>query len=153
MFKGKTKIDWILHYIVDGHNCPECNGEGDNYMSNMQEKYPLFGNCHTHGLEEHNHTEMVLCLDMGDKLMGNLLNSFGVILLEKGLPRLEHNKEYEGFLSGGYKIKTYQPEGCPVIFIFLPDKNHKFPGDEGCDLPYCNQQIYADLIIKDKGYM
>lgn len=153
MFKGKTKIDWALHYIVDGCECPECQGKGDNYMTEMKEKYPFFGNCHTHGLEAHGYAEMVLCIDMGAQQMAQLLNAFGLTLLEKNLPRLEHDKEYDGFLSGGYKIKTYQPEGCPVMFIFMPDKNHKFPGDEGCDFPYCNQQIYADEIIKDKGYV
>lgn len=153
MFKGKTKIDWNLHYIVDGCNCSECSDECDTYMSDMQEKYPYFGNCHSHGLEEHGHADMVVCLNMGHELMASIINTCGLILIEKGLSRLEHNKEYEGFLTGGYKIKTYQPEGCPVVFIFMPDKNHKFPGDEGCEFPYCNQQVYADLIIAEKGYI
>lgn len=153
MFKGKTKIDWILHYITDGCNCSECNNENDTYMSDMQEKHPFFGNCHTHGMKAHGHTEMVICLNMGDKAMAHLLNSFGLILIENNLPRLEHDKEYEGFLKNGYKIKTYQPDNCPVVFIFMPDKNNKFPGDKGCEFPYCSQQKYADIIIKDKGYV
>jgi hypothetical protein len=155
MFKGKTKIDWVIHYIVDSCECEQCKNakNNDNYMSEMQKKYPFFCNCHTHGLEAHGHTEMVVCIDMGAKNIANLLNSFGIILLENNLPRLEHDKEYEGFLSNGYKIKVYQPENCPVAFIFMPDKQGKFPGDEGCSWPYNKQQLHADLIIKDKGYV
>lgn len=144
-------IDWIIHYVTNHYTCEVCGKKPEESPIH----FPGFANIHTHGLERYGQKELCLCLDLGMEVAKNLLNTLGMrvakgeTIFTEGIrtdilsPNPETGKEYD--------VQLISFDGDDNIYIILPDENGKLPmdGDE-CDMPYRYQEIYADIISKDK---
>ena len=129
----KPKIDWIIHFVANGVACDCCN--------KVENSFPKFMcNAHTHGMGKYNHLDFQIVLHLAPEIIGTLLNDLGT--------RVQNG---EKFVTGdvwsdilvGYDVKfveVYETDRT-VLRVLLPDKNNRFPGDEGCEYPY-NQQLY-----------
>lgn len=139
---SKTKIDWIIHYVIDG------------VEDTPKDFYSLdgFGNIHTHGLNRYNNQrELCICLAISDKLAASLLNSMGLRVANGETVFTEGIRD--DVLQDKYNVKFITFDNDPTLYMILPDSNNKFPGEEGCESPYDKQEIYAQFISENKEYV
>lgn len=140
MEEVKDVIDWVIHY-VQGHDCEICGKHNENPIG-----FTGFANIHTHGLNEHNHKELCIPLDIGFKLSETILNQCGIRI------KLEHKKYVPGkdySVIQNLPVLFYEFDDSDTLYMIMPDPNGKFPEDDGCEFPYNKQILYAKIIEED----
>ena len=128
------KIDWIIHYVANGVACDECGGVEDSFP-------PFMCNAHTHGMQKYGHLDFQIVISLGMSLAGTLLNDIGL--------RVQAGEQFQdgdviSDLIQGYDVKLIevQETSRTVLRIIFPDTNGCFPGDEGCEYPYDQQEDF-----------
>lgn len=66
-----ANIDWIIHHVTNGILCPQCGTVEDSFL-------PCACNAHTHGMENYNHADFQLVLDIPPEQLSYILNSMAL---------------------------------------------------------------------------
>lgn len=135
MNNKNQKIDWIIHFVVNGAEC-DCCGKTEN-------SFPEFlCNTHTHGLEKYGHLDFQVVLAMPPELIGHLLNDLG-LRVQAG-EKFKDGDVIDDLLANGYLVRLIEVEetGRKVLRLLLPDGNNRFPGDKECRYPYNRQKNF-----------
>lgn len=114
-------VDWFIHYVFDATNIPN------------------IVNIHTHGLENYNHLNFQLVLAVGTDEAKYILNTMGR-RVQKGEVFHEGDMVSGIFEDCDITLKKYHETGRDVLRIIIPDRNNRFPGEEGCEEPYSHQE-------------
>lgn len=135
MSKKKIKSPtWVIHNVISDEETRENAGQ-------------YFGNCHTHGLNKYGHRELCFVLALEPQLLGSLLNDIGMKIANEGAAYAEGL--IPNILGSGYELKGYTIKDDPTLYLFMPDENNKFPGDEGCNPDFVMQEKYARYISEN----
>lgn len=128
--KNSNPYDWIIHFVSNGA-CDCCGNEEDGFPE-------CICNAHTHGMEKYGHLDFQIVVELPYEITGHLLNNMG-----------ERVRAGEKFKDGDVisdllrdydvRLLRIQEMDREVLRILLPDKNHLFPGDAGCEYPYSEQ--------------
>ena len=127
---AKDKCSWILHYITN-ETSKKDGGAGSDFP-------PYLCNAHTHGLAAFNHKDFQLVLDIGPGSTGYLLN--GLAERVRNGESFSDGELVEGVYSDCQVKLAIATEGNREVFrVLIPDEEGRFPGDEGCNFPYSEQ--------------
>lgn len=146
-------IDWIIHFVSETEPCDMCgDNKKETTVGNITYTgFDCFCNIHTHGFNKHNHREMCIPFELNPNVAMGILNNCGLKIANF------HEEFKEGICHGvlrdEYDVKFISFKDDPTLYMILPDKNNKFPGDEDCEYPYCQQEIYAKIISDGKDYV
>ena len=127
----KDKCSWVVHYSTNETN-KKAGIPEDKW-------YPLYlCNAHTHGLAAFNHRDFQLVLDIGPSSTAFVLNT-----LAERVRNGEMFKDEET-VAGVYpecdiKLAVTQEGNREVFRVLIPDEKGRYPGDEGCEYPYSEQ--------------
>lgn len=137
-----NEIDLIIHYVQE-HDCDFCG----KHEEKVQYGFTGFANIHTHGLDNYNHKEICIPLDIGPSLAKTILNICGLrIKLEQHI--FVPGKDYS--VIKNLPVLFYEFTNSDMLYMILPDPNGKFPTDEDCQFPYNKQLLYAQIIEEDR---
>ena len=132
----KDKCSWIVHYNTN---------ETNNRAGVPEDKwYPKFlCNTHTHGLSAFHHRDFQLVLDIGPSSAAFLLNTLAARVRDG-----EVFKDGE-LVAGVYadcevKLAIAKEGNREVFRVLIPDESNRYPGDEGCEYPYSDQDRVLD---------
>ncbi len=135
------KIDWIVLLECNGHKCDVCDEIEYNFIDG-------FCNAHTYGMFKYGHSEFQLVLNMEYKMILYTLNMLGL--------RVQAGKVFKdgdiiNDLFEGYNalLKEFEENGKKFLRVIIPDANHKFPDDEGCQLEYSYQALAIEDLYKN----
>ena len=146
-----NEIDWIIHYVSETNPWEEVEETIPENDKVIFKGFDAFGNIHTHGLNQHNHREICIPFKLPPDTAMDILNRCGLRIVHDSAEfkeGIDHS-----VLSDGYDAKFISFDNDPTLYLILPDENNKFPGDEDCQYPYNQQEIYAKIISDDKGYV
>lgn len=122
--KGKVHMDWIVHYVID------VTGPGGII------------NAHTHGIENYQHSDFQVVLNLPPEHIGYLLNTMG--------RRVQNGERFApGQLVFGLyedcpiRLEKFRETGRDVLRIIIPDKKNRFPDNPLCEECYKAQQNRA----------
>ena len=133
----KRKVDWLITLEGNGITCEECGNTEDRFVKG-------YCNAQTIGMYKYHHPEFQLVLHMDHKLIMYTLNTLGIKVQEG---RVFQDGDIVDDLFEGYevKLKEFDEDGKKLLRVLIPDPNHKFPDDDGCQLEY----TYQALPIED----
>lgn len=133
----KQKVDWLITLDGNGVTCEECGKTENRFVKG-------YCNAQTIGMFKYGHSEFQMVLHVDHKLIMYTLNSLG-LMVQKG--RIFHDGDIVDDLFEGYeaKLKEFIENDKKILRVLIPDPNHKFPEDEGCQLEY----TYQALPIED----
>lgn len=134
-----NSYDWIIHNITDMSAAIKEERPDISF-----DKIKHIGNVHTHGLDKYNHPELCTVLNIDPYILGRILNSMGK-MVQSNITSFSIGR-FSSVLQGDYEVELIKFPDENVLYIMLPDKNNKLPGEEGCQEPYCHQRFYAKLI-------
>lgn len=137
-----TKPNWIIHFVQE-HDC-DCCGKHEEDKGHV---LTGFANIHTHGFSTNNHDEICVPFDIGTKVIMQILNTMGFRI--RDLNDTFDVGKNSTILGGDFDVEFYRSNNSKVLYMLLPDPNNKFPGEEGCEFPYSQQKIYADIIEEE----
>lgn len=142
MKKNMSKeTNWIIHYVSDRF---ACSSEEREFAFS-----PYICDAHTHGLmENYNHPEFQVVLDLGDSRIAFLLNRLGSMVKEGR--RFKSGDLVSGIIDD-YDLQLFElaDDAGKVLRVIIPDKNHHFPEDLNCEFPYFLQHMdKEDLSAK-----
>lgn len=116
-------MDWIIHYIID-----------------QPGPFPYLCNAHTHGMENYEHLDFQMVLNLPPEHIAYLLNTLG--------KRVQNGEVFHDgdMVSGIYEdceicLKKFRETGRDVLRLIIPDKYNRFPEDEKCMAPYKYQEL------------
>lgn len=138
------KVDWLVFIIANGCQCEVCGETEYSFIDG-------FCNAHTYGMFNYGHPEFQLVLHMEHKMILYTLNTLG-LRVQAG--RVFKDGDVINDLFEGYKarLKEFEYNGQKMLRVLIPDANHKFPDDEGCQLEYSYQALpIEDLYKKDSA--
>ncbi|MDF2879985.1 MAG: hypothetical protein K0R54_542 [Clostridiaceae bacterium] len=116
------KPTWIVHQVFD---VPEANG-GIVY--------------HTHGLNEYDVLELELNLPLEPKQATQFINLIGLEIVNgKKFNDGDFDQTIFSCKIAFKEVTGIQGNGEENLRIIFPDKNFKFPWEEGCNEPYKSQ--------------
>ena len=140
---SKVKIDWLIHCCRNGAVCKECGDIETGYI-----KYAC--NSHTHGMERYDHPDFQLVLNLPDKEIARILNTFG-LWVQAGR-KFSNGESVKGIYEDcDVRLKEFEETGRQVLRIIIPDKHNVFPGDDGCMYPYTLQLLPTDKLWSKGG--
>lgn len=133
----KQKVDWLITLEWNGVICEECGKTENRYIKG-------YCNAQTIGMYKYHHPEFQLVLHMDHKLITYTLNTLG-IKVRNG--RVFQDGDIIDDLFEGYeaKLQEFVEDGKKLLLVLIPDPDHKFPEDEGCQSEY----TYQALPIED----
>lgn len=133
----KQKVDWLITLEGNGVICEECGKTENRYIKG-------YCNAQTIGMYKYHHPEFQLVLHMDHKLITYTLNTLG-IKVRNG--RVFQDGDIIDDLFEGYeaKLQEFVEDGKKLLRVLIPDPDHKFPEDDGCQLEY----TYQALPIED----
>lgn len=125
MKKKIKKPTWVIHHVFDEYET----------------------NYHTHGLNKYGSLELEINFPIQQNLAGHILNEIGLKIANG--KKYKSNDTIEDIVN--VKLKVIETKGVhsdahgdeKVLRIILPDENHKFPWDEGCNPIYQKQIWFA----------
>lgn len=132
----KQKIDWVIHVVMNGVECQDCN--------KVENSFPAFMcNVHTHGMEKYNHLDFQIVLALNPQITGIILNNMG-LRVQAG-ETFKSGEVLSDVLADGYKVRLIETEetGRRVLRLLLPDENNNLPGDADCSYPYSEQESFV----------
>jgi len=116
------KYDWNIHYVIDSR------GPGG------------IVNSHTHGMEEYDHLDFQLVLNVKQEEIGRLLNTMGL--------RVQNGEKFKAgdmvkdlYLDCDVRLDLFYETGRSVLRLIVPDANNFFPEDPKCKEPYKYQTV------------
>ena len=133
----KQKVDWLITLDGNGVTCEECGKTENRFIKG-------YCNAQTIGMYKYSHPEFQMVLHTDHKLIMYTLNSLG-LKVQKGQVFKDGDivdDLFEGYVA---KLKEFVEDGKKLLRVLIPDQNHKFPDDEGCQLEY----TYQALPIED----
>ena len=123
------KVDWIIHGVCDGHRV----------------------NFHTHGMERYNHMDFQMVLPYPHQELCRIINTMGL--------RVQAGERFkDGDLVAGIyedcnvQLMVYEETRRNVLRIIVPDKNNRFPYEQGCEYPYNLQLLPTDFLVPVEKY-
>ena len=133
----KRKVDWLIALDGNGVTCEVCGKTETRFIKG-------YCNAKTLGMNKYGHPEFQMVLHVDHKLIMYTLNSLG-LKVQDG--HVFHDGDIVDDLFEGYeaKLKEFEEDGKKVLRVLIPDPNHKFPEDEGCQVEY----TYQALPIED----
>ena len=93
-------------------------------------------NFHTHGMERYNHMDFQMVLPYPHQELCRIINTMGLRV-----------QEGERFKDGDL-VETRRN----VLRIIVPDKNNRFPYEQGCEYPYTLQLLPTDFLVPVEKY-
>lgn len=136
------KIDWIVLLECNGHKCDVCGEIEYNFIDG-------FCNAHTFGMYKYGHSEFQLVLCMDDKMILYTLNMLG-LRVQAGEVFKDGDIIKDLFEGYNALLKEFEYNGQKMLRVIIPDVNHNFPNDDGCQLEYTYQALpIEDLYKKD----
>lgn len=132
----KKKIDWLITLEGNGVPCSVC-GKIENHFIRG------YCNAQTVGMNKYGHPEFQLVLHMDHEMIMYTLNTLGR-MVQSG--RVFKDGDIVEELFDGYKalIREFVDGEKKLLRVIIPDANHKFPEDEGCQLEYTYQALPID---------
>lgn len=136
----EKKIDWIIALECNGCKCDMCGEIEYNFVDG-------FCNAHTYGMFKYGHPEFQLVLHMDHKMILYTLNMLG-LRVQAG--EIFKDGDIIKDLFEGYNalLKEFEYNGQKMLRVIIPDPNHKFPNDEGCQLEYSYQALPIEDLYK-----
>lgn len=132
---SKDKCSWVLHYITNETSKQE-GYTGSNFP-------PYLCNAHTHGLAAFNHKDFQLVLDIGPSSSGYLLNALAERV--RNGETFADGELVDGVYSNCQVKLAVATEGNREVYrVLIPDEEGRYPGDEGCNFPYSEQDRKLD---------
>lgn len=120
-------FNWIVHHVF-GYD------DAGNFANN-----------HTHGMEQYNHFDFQLVLNIDPKMAAAILNNLGIRVRDGD--KFEPGSMVENIITHYAVRLDLKTEGIrPVLRVILPDPNGLYSGDPGCQEPY-NSQPDVDFIF------
>ena len=138
MNNKEQKIDWIIHFVVNGESC-DCCGK-------VEDSFPEFMcNTHTHGLEKYDHLDFQIVLALPPEIVGHLLNGLG-LRVQAG-EKFKDGDVISDLLANNYDVHLVEVEETErrVLRLLMPDPQNRFPGDAECDYPYNQQKDFKTV--------
>lgn len=140
-------VDWVILLEANGCECVECGKVENNFIHG-------YCNAQTHGMYKYGHPEFQLVLQMKPEMIMYTLNRLG-LMVQSG--RRFKNGDIVDDLFEGYSalLTEFEENGRIMLRVMIPDPNHKFPNDEGCQTEYTYQalpieDLYVDNLITKK---
>lgn len=122
-----NNINWIIHHVF-----------GYDAAGN-------FANNHTHGMEQYNHLDFQLVLNINPQIVAAILNNLGMRVRDGDI--FEPNAMVEDIITNyAVRLDLKEETDRPVLRVILPDPNGLYSGDPGCQEPY-NSQADVDFIF------
>ena len=116
-------MNWIIHSII-----------------NQAGPFPYLCNAHTHGMENYEHLDFQMVLNLPTEHIAYLLNTMG--------KRVQDGEVFHDgdMVSGLYedcdlRLKKFQETGRDVLRLIIPDKYNRFPENKDCMAPYKYQEL------------
>lgn len=134
----KKKIDWIITLACNGFQCDECGKTERRFING-------YCNAQTIGMDKYNHPEFQLVLNMDHKMILYILNSLGM-KVQTGSVFKDGDIIDDLFEGYNAKIKEFVEDEKRVLRVLIPDANHKFPEDEGCQQEYTYQALPIEVL-------
>lgn len=138
--KAISKVDWIIHYVCNGVRCADC-GEVENGFIDYA------CNAHTHGMENYNHLDFQVVLNLGPKEVGRILNTLGL--------RVQAGEKFKDgdMVKGIYedcdvRLTAFAEADRKVLRVVIPDQLNIFPDENGCAWPYTNQTLETEQLSR-----
>lgn len=132
------EINWVIHYVANGAKCEDCGKEENGFIQ-------FACNAHTHGMEQYNHPDFQVVLNLGMEEVGRILNTMGI--------RVQSGEKFSAgnFVSGIYEdcdIRLDEVEECgrKVLRVVIPDAKNRFPENKECQYPYIIQTMPTDAL-------
>ena len=140
--KRITEPTWIIHRITkDGEYCEECGGRCTCGNADYN-RHNHIRNTHTHGLNKYGLNELCFVLDFDTEVTCTLINYIGLEMVNHEVELKEG--VIKGLLENDYDIYVHKFVDEDTFFVFLPDKNNKFPIiNTDCEYPFSEQYKYA----------
>lgn len=136
------KVDWIIALECNGHKCDVCELTEHSFIDG-------FCNAHTYGMFKYEHPEFQLVLCMDDKMILYTLNMLG-LRVQAGEVFKDGDIIKDLFEGYNALLKEFEYNGQKMLRVIIPDVNHNFPNDDGCQLEYTYQALpIEDLYKKD----
>ena len=133
----KKKIDWLITLTCNGVQCEECGKTESRFISG-------YCDAQTVGMYKYNHPEFQLVLNMDHKMILHILNSLG-LKVQSGRTFKDGDIVDDLFIGYNAKIKEFsEDDDQKILRVLIPDTNHKFPEDEGCQQEYAYQALPID---------
>lgn len=136
------RVDWIIHLVANGVYCSECGETENGFLPNMCD-------AHTHGMDKYGHQEFQMVLMIGSQLICYILNALG-LRVQAGESFKDGDSVSEIIKDYDIRLKEVESEGKKLLRVILPDKNNKFPDDEGCMYEYKLQGLPIEELYKNK---
>lgn len=140
----KQKIDWLIGYTTNGEPCAHCGKVEHDFL-------PYFFNAKTHGMDKYGHKEFQMVLEIDHKMVMYILNSLGK-RVQAG-EKFQSGDSVSEILQGyDIRLQEFSDGEQPVLRVFLPDSNGKFPDDADCDCIYSMQNLpLKELMIHSEN--
>ena len=134
--------DWIIHLCAN-MACDECGKVESGFLPNTC-------NAHTHGMEKYGHMDFQLVLNYSTREIARILNTMA--LRVKNGERFHVGDMVSGiYMDCDIRLDAFQETGRTVLRIIVPDKNNRFPEEDGCMEPYCLQLLPTDSLYTEGG--
>jgi len=140
--KKEKHVDWIIHLVANGTHCDVC-GESEDYFI----QYTC--NAHTHGMNNYNHPEFQMVLNVPPELLGHILNTLG-LRVKNGEKFKAGDFVHEVIEDYPIRLDEQIVEGEKLLRVCIPDPNGKFPGESGCDDIYALQGFPMEMLYLEK---
>lgn len=135
-------FDWIIHLCMNGV-CDKCGEKETGF-------HQYICNAHTHGMDKYGHLDFQLVINLPQAEIGRILNTLGL--------RVKAGERFKDgdLVSGIYedceiRLTIFEEDKRKVLRVIIPDKQNRFPEDEGCDYPYIMQGVYEENLYHKRG--
>ena len=137
-----SKIDWIIHCVVNGV-CDACGNIENSFI-------PYACNAHTHGMKRYNHPDFQLVLDYPHQEIARILNTMG-LRVQSG-ERFKAGDLVEGiYMDCSVRLDEAEECGRMVLRVVIPDKYNIIPEDERCMERYRVQKLPTEALFIENG--
>lgn len=135
-----SEIDWVIHVVKNGVKCDCCDEVENGFL-------PFLCNCHTHGMAKYGHLDFQVVLNYPDEEIAYLLNIFG-LRVQAG-EKFKNGELVEGIYEDcPVRLSEFKECERTVLRIIIPDRQNRFPEDEGCTAPHVFQMLDTDYLMK-----
>lgn len=128
------EIDWIIHYVADESAFIDdaCNA-------------------HTHGMENYDHMDFQLVLDVGPDYVATILNNLACMVRDG--KKFQHGDMVYGIFEDniGIKLEEFEESGRIVLRAIIPDEDSLWPNDPMCHPAMQIQSWPTDALFIDAG--
>lgn len=120
-------------------------------IKEFEQEHPLspfpaisYAEIYTNGLDIYDHPEICITLNIGEEIAGSLFKGLVSEIAEN--ENFELKTGVNNDIIENFPVKIIEGEVTHRLYIILPDKNGKFPGDEGCEEAFSYQLSVMEFI-------